>query len=135
MEGRHGRRARDRTERHGRGEIGQLSRSPRESSPPAWAGPSREGCPLALVRLLFLVIAITAVMADSGRRLTDADQGEWLGTADLAAMLNVEIASIYWLNHTGEGPPRYKIGRELRYRRSEVDEWAKTRRVPVQPGP
>src|SRR5262249_60471974 len=107
----------------------------REAPPPAGGGRPPRGFPWALGRCFFLVFPSPAVMADSGRRLTDADQGEWLGPADLAAMLNVEIASIYWLTHPGEGPPRYKIGRELRYRRSEVDEWAKTRRVPVQPGP
>jgi len=61
---------------------------------------------------------------------------EWLTTAELAEYLSEPIPTIYVWNSRGEGPPRYKVGRGLRYRRSEVDEWVKSRLVASgQPAP
>jgi excisionase family DNA binding protein len=37
--------------------------------------------------------------------------------------------TLYVMNSEGTGPPRYKVGRRVLYRRSEVDEWIKARRV------
>ena len=43
---------------------------------------------------------------------------EWL-----SAYIGVPKKTIYsWRLH-GQGPPAYKIGQHLRYRRSEVDQW------------
>ena len=57
------------------------------------------------------------------------NEREWLSTADLAAWLGLDVKAIYWLNYTGTGPVRHKIGRGNRYRRSEVEKWIKTRQV------
>ncbi len=58
-----------------------------------------------------------------------------LGTADLAALLNVPRQAVYELNHRGNGPPRYRIGKQLRYKQSEVLAWIESRRVTAQPSP
>jgi excisionase family DNA binding protein len=54
---------------------------------------------------------------------------ELLTAQDLADLLKVNRQAVYWLNHNGEGPPRYRIGRELRYRRSAVNAWLESRTV------
>jgi excisionase family DNA binding protein len=53
---------------------------------------------------------------------------EWLTVDELAEWFGVEKHVIYWMNQTGAAPPRYRIGRELRYRRSEVEQWLAERR-------
>ena len=41
----------------------------------------------------------------------------------LCAYLRVDKKSVYTLRYRNEGPPAYRIGRHLRYRKSEVDQW------------
>jgi excisionase family DNA binding protein len=43
--------------------------------------------------------------------------------SDLSAMLGVPVSTLYGWRHRGEGPPGYRIGRHVRYRRSEVESW------------
>lgn len=43
---------------------------------------------------------------------------EWL-----ADYLDVPIRTVYGWRATKSGPPAYRIGKHLRYRRSEVDQW------------
>ena len=53
--------------------------------------------------------------------------------ADLAEFLGVPVGTLYGWRHRGEGPPGYRIGRHVRYRRGEVEAWiesqADTRRA------
>ena len=60
---------------------------------------------------------------------------EFLTVADLGALLgDMPIAQVYMLNTRGTGPRRYRIGNRVLYRRTDVDEWLKTRCVePGQP--
>lgn len=46
-----------------------------------------------------------------------------LTTSELAAHLGVPIQTIHDLRHSGRGPRGFRIGRELRYRVSEVEAW------------
>jgi excisionase family DNA binding protein len=46
-----------------------------------------------------------------------------LTTSELAAHLGVPVQTIHDLRHTGRGPRGFRVGRELRYRVSEVQEW------------
>jgi hypothetical protein len=39
------------------------------------------------------------------------------------------VASIHQENHRGDGPPAYKIGKRVLYRRSEVEAWRRSRLV------
>ncbi len=54
-----------------------------------------------------------------------ASQEAWVGIADVAAHLSVARDSIYrWVE--AKDFPAHRVGRLLRFRLSEVDEWVKT---------
>jgi predicted DNA-binding transcriptional regulator AlpA len=46
-----------------------------------------------------------------------------LSIAQLAAREGVPVRTIYWWNQIGVGPPRMRIGRSIRYRLADVEEW------------
>jgi excisionase family DNA binding protein len=48
---------------------------------------------------------------------------EFFSPQTLADFLEVPIATVYrWRNH-GDGPPGFRAGRHVRYRRRDVDAW------------
>ena len=49
---------------------------------------------------------------------------------DLADYLDVPIKTLYAWRYRKEGPPSYRIGRHLRYRPSDVEQWIDRRRHP-----
>ena len=54
-----------------------------------------------------------------------ASEEGWVGIADVAAHLRVARESIYrWVD--SKDFPAHRVGRLLRFRLSEVDEWVKT---------
>ena len=53
----------------------------------------------------------------------------WLTTPELAEYTGLPVPTIYAKNSRGEGPRRYRVGRGLRYRRSEVDKWMESHLV------
>ncbi|MGZ4581017.1 MAG: helix-turn-helix transcriptional regulator, partial [Nocardioidaceae bacterium] len=46
-----------------------------------------------------------------------------LTLSELAAHLAVSVQTLYDLRSQGRGPRVFRVGRELRFRRSEVDAW------------
>jgi excisionase family DNA binding protein len=46
-----------------------------------------------------------------------------LTTSELAAHLGVPVQTIHDLRHAGRGPRGFRIGRELRYRVSQIQQW------------
>jgi excisionase family DNA binding protein len=46
-----------------------------------------------------------------------------LSIQEVAKLLNVPISTIYAWNRHGVGPPHYKVGRKLRYRKSNARKW------------
>ena len=48
---------------------------------------------------------------------------ELLSPQDLAGYLDVPVKTIYGWRHRGLGPAGFRVGRHLRYRRSDVEEW------------
>jgi excisionase family DNA binding protein len=46
----------------------------------------------------------------------------------LSGLLGVPQRTIYSWRQRGEGPPAYRIGKHLRYRRSDVEAWLESRR-------
>ena len=46
-----------------------------------------------------------------------------LSVEDLAAYLEVPVATVYAWRHRRQGPPGFRVGRHLRYRRSDVERW------------
>ena len=54
-----------------------------------------------------------------------ASEEGWVGIADVAAHLGVAKDSVYrWVD--SKDFPGYRVGRLLRFRLSEVDEWVRT---------
>ena len=46
-----------------------------------------------------------------------------ISAQDLADYLGVPIATIYTWRHRRLGPPGFRVGKHLRYRRRDVEEW------------
>jgi excisionase family DNA binding protein len=46
-----------------------------------------------------------------------------LSISELAARLRVSVQTLYDLRSQGRGPRGFRVGRELRFRLSEVDSW------------
>jgi predicted DNA-binding transcriptional regulator AlpA len=46
-----------------------------------------------------------------------------LSAQDLADFLDLPIATIYAWRCRRQGPPGFRIGRHLRYRRSDIEQW------------
>jgi excisionase family DNA binding protein len=42
---------------------------------------------------------------------------------DLAAYLDLPVATLYAWRYRGQGPSGFRVGRHIRYRQSDVDQW------------
>lgn len=49
-------------------------------------------------------------------------------TEELSEFLQVPLTTIYKWRAEGNGPPAFRIGKYLRFDRSEVEAWMETRR-------
>jgi excisionase family DNA binding protein len=60
---------------------------------------------------------------------------QWQSLRDLAEEFDTPISTLYNLRSAGKGPRGYRIGRELRFRRSDVEEWLASRQdaAPARP--
>ena len=61
-----------------------------------------------------------------GMETNDAQRealGPVLSLSELAARLRVSVQTLYDLRSQGRGPRGFRVGRELRFRVSEVDAW------------
>ncbi|MFB8141338.1 helix-turn-helix transcriptional regulator [Streptomyces parvus] len=52
-----------------------------------------------------------------------------LSARELADFLGVPLNTVYIWNHRHQGPRAHKVGRYLRYRWPEVEEWLETQAV------
>jgi excisionase family DNA binding protein len=52
-------------------------------------------------------------------------EDEWLCQKQVAAMLGVSRQFLYAHSDDKKSPPNYRIGRRLRYKRTEVLDWIK----------
>jgi len=50
-----------------------------------------------------------------------------LSVQDLAAYLEVPVATLYAWRYRRQGPSGFKVGRHVRYRQSDVDRWISER--------
>lgn len=46
-----------------------------------------------------------------------------LTVEDLADYLDVPVATIYAWRYRRQGPPGFRVGRHVRFRRSDVEQW------------
>lgn len=67
--------------------------------------------------------------------LVACGQGERLLTVDeVAEWLGVPVGTIYAWRYRSTGPASYKVGRHVRFRRTDVERWLEDQRTePVQP--
>ena len=65
--------------------------------------------------------------------MSNFDPTEWMGTEEFCAMSGRARSTVEGERSRGTGgPPFYRFGRTVRYRRSEVEAWLQTvRRVPA----
>jgi excisionase family DNA binding protein len=54
-------------------------------------------------------------------------QDRLLTVAELADYLGVPPATLYQWRHRGEGPRGFRVGRHLRYRWSDINDWIESR--------
>lgn len=52
---------------------------------------------------------------------------------EVAGYMQVPIKTLYDWRHRGIGPSGMRVGRHVRYRRSDVDDWLETCRDPILP--
>lgn len=51
----------------------------------------------------------------------------------VAEYLGVPKATLHAWSSRGQGPRRYKVGKHLRYRKSDVDTWLERQAAPTAP--
>lgn len=49
--------------------------------------------------------------------------GQLLTVQELATYLGIPTATLYTWRHRGDGPPGFRVGRHLRYRQDDVEDW------------
>lgn len=49
--------------------------------------------------------------------------GTYLTTDEVADYLSVPVSTLYQWRHRGIGPRAARVGRHLRYKRTDVDRW------------
>ncbi len=50
-----------------------------------------------------------------------------LSAEDLAAYLDVPVTTLYAWRYRDKGPPGFRVGKHLRYRKTDVGEWIRIR--------
>lgn len=48
---------------------------------------------------------------------------EFMTVEELAQHCRVAVRTVYWWNRRGTAPTRVRLGRAVRYRRSDVEAW------------
>lgn len=56
---------------------------------------------------------------------TPSSEGELLSMAEVAAIVRTPVATLRYWRYLGTGPHSFKVGRAVRYWRSEVEAWLK----------
>jgi predicted DNA-binding transcriptional regulator AlpA len=55
-------------------------------------------------------------------------ESEWLTAKEIAAICGVDQLTVHGWNRKQMGPPFYRFGGALRYKRTEFEEWYKSRK-------
>ena len=55
------------------------------------------------------------------------NNNELLSTSELAELLRIPVSTLYNWRYNRLGPPGFRVGRHLRYRREDVDQWLNER--------
>src|SRR4051794_29212780 len=77
---------------------------------------------------------VKGALHNAGRRSSNAEHapmnavsastvGPLLSAQEVAAYLGVPVATLYVWRTRGGGPPAFKVGRHLRYRHDDLQDW------------
>jgi excisionase family DNA binding protein len=58
--------------------------------------------------------------------MRDVDENLFLSPEDLATELGLPVGTVYSWRYRGLGPRGFKVGRHVRFRRSDVEAWLET---------
>lgn len=58
-------------------------------------------------------------------RESDENDSDFLWLEEVAGITRLSPSTLRWLRHRGQGPPAFKLGRRLMYRRSAVLDWVR----------
>jgi excisionase family DNA binding protein len=61
-------------------------------------------------------------------QVVSTSEHKFLSPKGLAEYFDVPVRTIYAWRYRGEGPPIFKVGRHIRYKVSEVDQWLESQR-------
>jgi excisionase family DNA binding protein len=64
-----------------------------------------------------------------------AERPRLLSIRELAAYLNVPVQTLYVWRYNGDGPRGIKVGRHVRYRPEDVEEWLEERTAKASGSP
>jgi predicted DNA-binding transcriptional regulator AlpA len=67
----------------------------------------------------------TAPGEAAGKRL--AADWEWASSSELAQWLGIGVPALAYLRQKKEAPRGHRVGKEIRYRRGDVERWLATR--------
>lgn len=62
-------------------------------------------------------------MQELVRQTADKAVSEFFSPESLGDFLGVPTRTVYSWNYTGTGPPYRRLGKHIRYRRSDVEKW------------
>lgn len=72
-------------------------------------------------------------MAPTDARPSGSPLQRLLSAQEVADYLGVPITTVYTWRHRSQGPPGFRVGRHLRYRRRDVEAWIERQlQKPVQ---
>ena len=57
------------------------------------------------------------------REAEQTRESDLLLLPEVAQITRQSVSTLRWLRHKGEGPPGFKVGRRLLFRRGEVEAW------------
>ena len=57
------------------------------------------------------------------REAEQTREGDLLLLPEVAQITRQSVSTLRWLRHKGEGPPGFKVGRRLLFRRGQVEAW------------
>lgn len=60
--------------------------------------------------------------------MVSTNDQRFLSPKGLAEYFDVPLRTVYSWKYRGEGPPTFKVGRHIRYRLTEVEQWLESQR-------
>jgi excisionase family DNA binding protein len=57
--------------------------------------------------------------------VAEMDEDQWLTTPEVATLLRVSVRTVHDWRQSRIGPPAYRVGRRLLWKRHEVDLWVR----------